>query len=103
MAAANGWGNKYAVLDPTDGPEVDTAGPGARRRRLPASDKRSKERLRFVYACAIFASLNAVLLGYGEFLRFRRRRPRGSVSTGGDGLLFLISLCAPGNGIVTSF
>jgi hypothetical protein len=77
MAAANGRGNKYAVLDPTDGPEVDTAGPGARRRRPSGSARRSKERLRFVYACAIFASLNAILLGYGEFMQCRGARPSG--------------------------
>jgi hypothetical protein len=92
MAAASGRGNKYAVLDPTDGPEVDTAGPGPRRQRRPsASERRIKERLRFVYACAIFASLNAVLLGYGEFSQCRGQQPRGSVSTGGTSS-FLMSL-----------
>lgn len=58
-AAADGRGNKYAALDPTDGPELDAA---VSRRRSSASERRSKER--FVYGCAIFASLNAILLGY---------------------------------------
>lgn len=62
--AANGR-NKYAVLDPSDEPEG--------RRRPSAWERRSKER--FVLACAIFASLNAILLGYGEFLQCRWRAP----------------------------
>ena len=60
--AADGMGSKYAALDPTDGPELDAA--MVSRRRPSASERRSKER--FVYGCAIFASLNAILLGYGQ-------------------------------------
>lgn len=95
-AAADGRGNKYAALDPTDGPELDAA---VSRRRSSASERRSKER--FVYGCAIFASLNAILLGYGEF--FSRCRGRcatlGSESTSGNGAF----LCVPVIGIVTCF
>ncbi|VAH49655.1 unnamed protein product [Triticum turgidum subsp. durum] len=58
--AVDGMGSKYAALDPTDGPELDDA--EVSRRRPSASVRRSKER--FVYGCAIFASLNAILLGY---------------------------------------
>ncbi|KAM3368680.1 hypothetical protein ACQJBY_016906 [Aegilops geniculata] len=58
--AADGRGSKYAALDPTDGPELDAA--AVNRSRPSASERRSKER--FVYSCAIFASLNAILLGY---------------------------------------
>ncbi|KAM3388262.1 hypothetical protein ACQJBY_010815 [Aegilops geniculata] len=59
-AAADGRGSKYAALHPTDGPELDEA--AVSRSRPSASERRSKER--FVYGCAIFASLNAILLGY---------------------------------------
>lgn len=60
-AAANGR-NKYAVLDRSDEAEP-VSGP---RKSSPSESARRIER--FVYACAIFASLNAILLGYGEFL-----------------------------------
>ncbi|KAG8082762.1 hypothetical protein GUJ93_ZPchr0014g47450 [Zizania palustris] len=60
VEAANGR-NKYAVLDPSDEPELDAAGSQGGRRPS-VSEVKSKER--FVFACAIFASLNAILLGY---------------------------------------
>lgn len=69
-AAANGGSrNKYAVLDrseePEPVPEPDAGTEGRRRPSAPESERRRRER--FVYACAVFASLNAILLGYGEF------------------------------------
>jgi hypothetical protein len=60
-AAANVGRNKYAVLDRSE--ELD----GRRRPPAPESERRRTER--FVYACAVFASLNAILLGYGECLQ----------------------------------
>ena len=64
-AAANGGRNKYAVLDRSEEPEPDMGTEGWRRPSAPESERRRRER--FVYACAVFASLNAILLGYGEF------------------------------------
>ena len=64
-AAANGGRNKYAVLDRSEEREPDAGTEGRRRPSAPESERRRRER--FVYACAVFASLNAILLGYGEF------------------------------------
>jgi hypothetical protein len=62
---ANGR-NKYAVLDRSDDPDLDAG--QARQRKQSASESERRQVERFVYTCAIFASLNAILLGYGEFL-----------------------------------
>nr|CAB3485212.1 unnamed protein product [Digitaria exilis] len=59
-AAANGGRNKYAVLHRSEEQELEL---DARRRpAAPESERRRRER--FVFACAVFASLNAILLGY---------------------------------------
>ncbi|GJN02259.1 hypothetical protein PR202_ga19591 [Eleusine coracana subsp. coracana] len=60
-AAVNGR-NKYAVLDRSDEPELDAGPPEPRKSSVSESERRRIER--FVYTCAIFASLNAILLGY---------------------------------------
>ena len=64
-AAANGGRNGYAVLDRSEEqePELDV------RRRPPVPESERRRRERFVFACAVFASLNAILLGYGECLQ----------------------------------
>ena len=64
-AAANGGRNGYAVLDRSEEqePELDA------RRRPPVPESERRRRERFVFACAVFASLNAILLGYGERLQ----------------------------------
>jgi len=59
-AAANGGRNGYAVLDRSE--EQDLELDARRRPPVPESERRRRER--FVYACAVFASLNAILLGY---------------------------------------
>jgi hypothetical protein len=84
-AVANGR-NKYAVLDRSDEPDLD-AGP-ARQRKPSASESERRHAERFVYTCAIFASLNAILLGYGEFLPLRRCKPVASEVTYGNGAFF---------------
>lgn len=61
-AAANGGRNKYAVLDRSEERETDARTERRRRPLAPESERGRRER--FVYACAVFASLNAVLLGY---------------------------------------
>ncbi|XP_062226241.1 probable polyol transporter 4 isoform X2 [Phragmites australis] len=59
--AANGR-NKYTVLHRSDEPELDAGSEGQRKSSASESERRRIER--FVYTCAIFASLNAILLGY---------------------------------------
>ena len=64
-AAANGGRNGYAVLDRSEEQDLELDA----RRRLPVPESERMRRERFVYACAVFASLNAILLGYGECLQ----------------------------------
>jgi hypothetical protein len=64
-AAANGGRNKYAVLDRSEEQERELDA----RRRPPVPESERRRRERFVYTCAVFASLNAILLGYGECLQ----------------------------------
>ncbi|CAL5026305.1 unnamed protein product [Urochloa decumbens] len=59
-AAVNGGRNKYAVLDRSE--EQESKLDAQRRPPVPESERRRRER--FVFACAVFASLNAILLGY---------------------------------------
>ncbi|TVU15106.1 hypothetical protein EJB05_38608, partial [Eragrostis curvula] len=60
-AAANGR-NKYAVLDRSDDADKPELDAGPRKPSVSESERRRTEL--FVYTCAIFASLNAILLGY---------------------------------------
>lgn len=89
-AEANGGRNKYAVLDRSEEPEPDAGTEGRRRPSAPESERRRRER--FVYACAVFASLNAILLGYGEFAA---RHGDPSLYRDENDLFFLANLFSP--------
>jgi hypothetical protein len=89
--AANGGRNKYAVLDRSEEREPNAGTEGRRRPAAPESERRRRER--FVYACAVFASLNAILLGYGELAA----RQQGSKLTDEIGIFFFVgNLCSSG-------
>lgn len=66
--AGLGGKGKYRRMDAPiaeEEEEVDEGGGGA---GAMAKGMRTSESRRYVFACAVFASLNSVLLGYGEFV-----------------------------------
>jgi hypothetical protein len=71
-AAAMATKSEYRRMEAEEEEELDKE---EWARRAEAQRRRRRSGGRYVFTCAIFASLNAILLGYGEFLQCRWRAP----------------------------
>lgn len=68
MGLVNGIKNKYTRMDSQLTDFDDDIDEATQNHRIQL--ERSKTTRKYVFACAIFASLNSVLLGYGNFISF---------------------------------